>query len=218
MHRYLIFFVIFLGSINSLNAQDNFTFGACEPGKESCQECYLTLVKELLGNDGNVFNLSYVFTSPVHDEPSAVVVNYHFRFDNDTPDEVDTWFWAQSGAYILHPLFIFQFISLFFGNPKPIYEQVVNVTLNATECYGVQNNLQYMILLTQRVSPFNKLQLAQLHDTKLLLTWHYNSVYSSRKFCGLLNIPITLIFCNGWLFGVQPPAIYNGQLYNTQLL
>ena len=158
MHCYsnfkFIVIVIFLSSIHSLTAQDEFTFGACEPGKESCQECYLTLVKELLGNDGNVFNLSYVFTSPVRDEPSAVVVNYHFRFDNDTPDEVDTWFWAQTGAYILHPLFVFQFISLFFGNPKPIYEQVVDVTLNATECYGVQENLQYMTLLTHRVSSF----------------------------------------------------------------
>lgn len=152
MTRYFIITVILLYSISSLSAQDDFTFGACEPGKESCRECYLTLVKELFGNDGNVFNLSYVFTSPVRDEPSAVVVNYHFRFDNGTPDEVDTWFWAQSGAYILHPLFIFQFISLFFGNPKPIYEEVVNVTLNATECYGVQKNLLHMTLLTQRVS------------------------------------------------------------------
>ena len=150
--RYLTIILILLCSMNNLSAQkDDFIFGACEPGKESCRECYLMLVKELLGNDGNVFNLSYVFTSPVRDEPSAVVVNYHFRFDNDTPDEVDTWFWAQSGAYILHPLFVFQFISLFFGNPKPIYEEVVNVTLNATECYGVQKNLQYMTLLTQRV-------------------------------------------------------------------
>ena len=76
MHRYfkLIVTAIFLSSINSLSAQDEFTFGACESGQESCQECYLTLVKELFGNDGNVFNLSYVFTSPVRDEPSAVVV------------------------------------------------------------------------------------------------------------------------------------------------
>ena len=94
---------------------------------------------------------SHVFTSPVRDEPSAVVVNYHFLFDNGT-DTVDTWFWAQSGAYILHPLFIFQFITLFFGNPKPIYEQVVHVTLNGTKCYGVHNNSDYMMLLTQRVS------------------------------------------------------------------
>ena len=148
---FLLIIALFLSHINYLGAQDDFIFGACEPGKESYQECYLTLVKELLGNDGNVFNLSYVFTSPVRDEPSAVIVNYHFRFDNDTA-EPHTWFWAQTGAYILHPLFVFQFISLFFGNPKPIYEQVVHVTLNASKCYGVQKNLEYMTLLTQRVS------------------------------------------------------------------
>ena len=154
-HFFAIIVIVLSCNIENLNAEDvidEFTFGACEPGKESCRDCYFALAQALLGNDGNVFNLSYVFTSPVRDEPSSVVINYHFRFDNGTPDDVHTWFWAQSGAYILHPLFVFQFISLFFGNPKPIYEQEVNVTLNATECYGVQEKLEYMILLTQRVS------------------------------------------------------------------
>ena len=152
IYRCIISIVIFVHVSNTENdLNDGFTFGACQPGKESCQECYLTLVKSLLGDDQNVFSLSNVFTSPIKDEPSSVVVNYHFRFDDGT-DEVYTWFWAQSGAYFLHPLFVFQFISLLFGNPKPIYEQIVDVTLNATECYGVQDNHEYMRLLTQRVS------------------------------------------------------------------
>lgn len=147
-----IVILVHVASNAESDSNDGFIFGACQPGKESCQDCYLTLVKSLFGDDKNVFNLSYVFASPVKDEPSSVVVNYHFHFDDSTPDEVYTWFWAQSGSYFLHPLFVFQFISLFFGNPKPIYEQVVDVTLNATECYGVQENLDYMTLLTQRVS------------------------------------------------------------------
>ena len=135
------------------SAIDNaeFTFSACKPGKETYQDCYLTLVQALLGNDENVFQLSRMFTTPDHDEPSFVIVNYHFQFDgNATEDEIHTWFWAQSKTYFLHPLFIFQFITLFFGNPQSIYEKEVHVTLNATECHGVRT--EHMLLLTQRVS------------------------------------------------------------------
>jgi hypothetical protein len=126
----------------------DFVFGECQPGKESCRDCYLELVKSLLGNGENVFNLSYEFTPPLEDVPNSVIIKYHFI--NETMHYTKRWYWAQSGAYFLHPLFVFQFISFLFGNPKPIYERVIDVTLNATECYGVDK--RHMILLTQRVS------------------------------------------------------------------
>lgn len=129
---------------------DKFIFGKCQSGKESCRDCYLELVKSLLGNDENVFNLSYEFTPPLEDAPNSVIIKYHFV--NETMHYTKRWYWAQSGAYFLHPLFVFQFISFLFGNPKPIYERVIDVTLNATECYGVDN--RHMILLTQRVSTY----------------------------------------------------------------
>lgn len=135
----------------SLTDGTEFVFSACQPGKETCQYCHLTLVQALLGNDENVFQLSRTFTTPDHDEPSFVIVHYYFKFDNSAiEDEVHTWFWAQSKMYFLHPLFIFQFITLFFGNPQSIYEREVDVTLNATECHGVRK--EHMLLLTQRVS------------------------------------------------------------------
>ena len=131
------------------SSTDEFIFGECLPGQESCQECYLTLVKSLLGNDKNVVSLSKTFTSPIHDEPNSIVVKYHFI--NSSMDHVVTWFWARFGAYFLHPLSVFQFISLAFGNPRPLYEIEVPLYLDATECYGVQDNHDYMTLLTQRV-------------------------------------------------------------------
>lgn len=130
---------------------DKFIFGECQTEKESCRDCYLELVKSLLGNDENVFNLSYEFTPPLEDVPNSVIIKYHFV--NETMHYTKRWYWAQSGAYFLHPLFVFQFISFLFGNPKPIYERVIDVTLNATECYGVDK--RHMILLTQRVSHIN---------------------------------------------------------------
>ena len=139
-----------IDNLDNSNSSNEFIFSDCLPGQESCQECYLTLVKSLLGNDKNVVNLSKTFTSPIHDEPNSVVVKYHFI--NNSVDHIVTWFWARSGAYFLHPLSVFQFISLAFGNPRPLYEIEVDLYLDATECYGVQNNHDYMTLLTQRVS------------------------------------------------------------------
>ena len=128
---------------------DEFTFGACQPGKESCRDCYNALAKSLLDNDENVFNLSTAFTAGDLDDPSLVIVNYWFQF-NEEPSRVETWLWANTQTYFLLPLGMFQFISLFFGNPKRFYEKSVNFILNGTECYGAQST--HMHLLTKRVS------------------------------------------------------------------
>jgi hypothetical protein len=144
-----------VGSCQQLNK--NTTFGECQPDKASCRDCYIELVRAVLGRDDNVFNLSQVFTPPTFDQPNSVIVNY--RFHNESCNESDanescvneihTWFWAKSGGYLLHPLATFQFISLLFGNAQPIYEREVYVTLDA-ECYGA--SADHMTLLTQRVS------------------------------------------------------------------
>ena len=146
---YITLVIVFMVRITAGNADPpHFVFGECQPGKDSCRDCYLKLVTSLLGNGDNVFNLSYEFTPPLEDVPNSVIIKYHFI--NETMHYTKRWYWAQSGAYFLHPLFVFQFISFLFGNPKPIYERVIDVTLNATECYGVDK--RHMILLTQRVS------------------------------------------------------------------
>ena len=150
--------VIFTALVAVGNCQlQNTTFGECQPEKASCRECYLELVRAVLGRDGNVFNLSQTFTPPTFDQPNSVIVNYRFfnecNSSNDScMDETHTWFWAKSGAYLLHPLATFQFISLLFGNAQPLYEREVYVTINATECYGA--SADHMTLLTQRVSKF----------------------------------------------------------------
>ena len=146
--------VIFIAATAVGDCQDS-AFGECQPEKASCRDCYLGLVQEVLGRDENVFNLSQIFTPPTFDQPSFVIVNYQFfnecNNNNDScVDEIHTWFWAKSGAYLLHPLATFQFISLLFGNAQPIYEREVYVTLDARECYGVSSD--HMTLLTQRVS------------------------------------------------------------------
>ena len=80
----------------SNNDTNDFVFGNCQPGKESCRDCFLTLVKSIFGNGDNVINLSKEFTSLIHDEPNTVVVKYHFI--NETMNSRVVWFWARSEA------------------------------------------------------------------------------------------------------------------------
>ena len=126
------------------------TFGGCVAGKESCRECYLTLKQELLKRDDNVFNLSRAFFPPETNPPEFVQVTYNF-VDNGVTNETQTWYWVGQSSYFLFPPITFQFLSLFFGKPEGYYAQEVNVTLNATDCLGV--DVYHMTLLTQRVSP-----------------------------------------------------------------
>ena len=68
----IVFLVSAAGGVKGAYVADNFTFGDCKPGKESCTECYLTLVKSLFRNGENVFNLSKVFTPPNLNPPEHV--------------------------------------------------------------------------------------------------------------------------------------------------
>ena len=153
--------MVVIASVARVAAQDDtdeFTFGACQPGRERCTECYLTLAKSLLGNDDNVFNLSSVFTAGSHDTPSFVIVTYQFQFENESKDE--TWIWAETRTYFLYPPRVFQYISLFFGNPKSYYQYDVYLSLNGTECFGVED--KHMRLLTQRVGNYQGIISVQL--------------------------------------------------------
>lgn len=145
---YLIILLVSAVDIRGVNAEENFVFGDCEPLKKSCRDCYLTLVESLFENGTNVFNLMNVFLPPNNNPPDSVIVTYQFY--NETMDIKKLWFWATTFGYFLHPLAHFQYMSLLFGKPEPLHQQSVNVTLNATECYGVSDN--FMLFLTQRVS------------------------------------------------------------------
>ena len=127
----------------------NFLFGDCKAGRDSCQECYQTLVKYLLGSDENVVNLSMAFYPPETNPSQFIAVTY--QYENETTGEVngtETWFWATSGTYFLHPLHVFTYISLFFEKPEPYFARTAHVTLKAS-CREARR--EHMILLTHRV-------------------------------------------------------------------
>ena len=130
--------------------QEQFTFAKCEPNREKCRDCYFALVKSLLGRADNVFSLINAFSPPGKNEPEYVIVTYSFQ--NSTLSEDKNWFWSKSVAYYLFPMNVLQMLSLFLSKNDLKYQQQVRVTLNATECWGVNND--YMTLLTQKVSHF----------------------------------------------------------------
>ena len=124
-------------------------YAKCEPSRNSCRDCYLALVKSLLGSADNVFSLASAFSPPSQYQPEHVIVTYTFQ--NETLHRDKTWFWSKSTAYYLFPMDVLQKLSFYLSKNQDLYQQHVIVTLNATDCWGVSND--YMMLLTQRVSP-----------------------------------------------------------------
>ena len=159
--------IIFFNSIPS-EATNNFVFGECSPGKDSCRDCYISLAQHLFQSDENVFNLSEVFFPPDTNTPEFVVVRYHFQ--NTSYEKIQTWFWGASASYFLYPMATFQFLSLFFGKPEAFWTSEVDITLNATECEGVKQN--HLKFLTQRVSHscFKEFKDIDMHDCQQLVS------------------------------------------------
>lgn len=135
-------------SLNYVSPSADFVYGKCNEGDAICRNCYTELVRAVFGNDDNVFNLNKAFFPPRTNPAEFVVITYLFK--NESMDEPKIWFWTEQSSYLLHPLHTFQFLSLFFGKPEAFYTQQADVTLNATDCWGVDDD--HLELLTQRVS------------------------------------------------------------------
>lgn len=144
----LLLSIILIFTPPCTGAVNNFVFGECPPGKDSCRDCYISLAQHLFQSDENVFNLSTAFFPPETNTPEFVVVRYHFQ--NTSYEKTQTWFWGASASYFMYPMATFQFLSLFFGKPEALWTSEVDITLNATECEGVKQN--HLKFLTQRVN------------------------------------------------------------------
>ena len=147
---YLVTLTLLLACLNSISSEKNqeFTFAKCEPHREKCRDCYFALVKSLLGSADNVYSLINAFSPPGKNELEYIIVTYNFQSYTMNVDK--NWYWSKSVAYYMFPMLVFQTLSLLLSKNSIKYQQHVTVTLNATECWGVNNG--YMTLLTQKVS------------------------------------------------------------------
>ena len=110
---------------------------------EFCRSDFYVLEKDLLSRSDNRFNLTKTFFPPRDAHPVIVEVIYVF----EGSEETDVWFWSESMFYLVQPLDIFQYTSLFFSNLS-FRKKVVTVTLS-TNCSRVDH--EFLMILTQRV-------------------------------------------------------------------
>ena len=116
----------------------------CLDQSQSCDECYDTLAKSLVNMCNNKYNLRRVFYPLGKPPPVFVTVTYQYN-DSSVPNQ--TWYWGTGVFYFLQPLEVFQFTSLFFGNPAWRKDDL-NLTLPA-QCANASED--FMTELTEQV-------------------------------------------------------------------
>ena len=139
----------------------------CKAEGESCHQCYQTLESYLLNTSDNKYQLRRVFYPLEVADPVFVTVTYQYIGTNTTK----LWFWSEGIFYFLQPIEVFQFTSLFFGNPS-WRSSTLNITL-PSECETASN--EFMTELTQMV-----------RNMKL---YHYKNKFAV----------LTVVACHAWL-------------------
>ena len=118
--------------------------GECRDQSQSCDKCYNTLADALVNMHNNKYNLRRVFYPLKGSSPVFVTVTYQYN-DSSVPNQ--TWYWGDGVFYFLQPLEVFQFTSLFFGNPA-LRSSEIALTLPA-ECANATDG--FMTELTEQV-------------------------------------------------------------------
>lgn len=115
--------------------------------ENNCSNNFFLMEQSLLLSTDNRFNLMKTFYPPREAHPVLVKINYSF---DGVENSTTTWFWSESEFYLIQPLEIFMFTSLFFSN-MPYRKSELSLLLDK-ECVTAPD--QYLELLTTRVSYF----------------------------------------------------------------
>ena len=119
--------------------------------QDPCSYDFAYLEGALLSGTENRYKLSKTFFPPRDAHPVFVTVNYTFHNSNAST----LWYWSESEFYLIQPLEIFLFSSLFLSN-FPYRQASITVAMRS-RCSGVSDDLMEMltqrvrIMLTQRV-------------------------------------------------------------------
>ena len=109
---------------------------------DSCSSSYHLLERDLLSSTDNRYQISRAYY-PTR-SPRPVVVRIRYCYPDGTNE---TWYWSESQFYLIQPLEIFQFTSLFFSN-LPSRQTEATIMLSQ-QCAEVDN--EFLETLTQRV-------------------------------------------------------------------
>lgn len=147
----LLLFTSLLTSNLPIVAADCFSSG----NYDNCATCYQTFANALINTSDNKYNLSKAFF-PTHKAISVHVRVEYIRVSNTSDSK--TYFWIMGGFYLIQPLDVFLYRSLFFSPPS-YRQESVTVTL-PDECFTndtmtdftKKTNEEFFQYATQRVS------------------------------------------------------------------
>lgn len=99
-------------------------WSVCASEESSCARSFHLLERSLLQCADNRYNLLRAFYPPRASHPVVVEINYTFsnssnntnNISNTDSNDTRIWFWTESTFYLVQPLEVFQFSSLFFSN------------------------------------------------------------------------------------------------------
>ena len=129
----------------------------CSHEGQRCDQCFQRLANYLINTSDNKYNLRRAFYPLEEASPVFMTVTYQYIDTNSSNfSNISTsnqkWYWSDGAFYFFQPLGVFQFTSLFFGNPG-LRSGELNISLPA-ECASAPE--QFMTELTQLVSTMNR--------------------------------------------------------------
>ena len=127
---------------------------------KTCANSFTLLEEDLLSREGNRYNLLQAYYPRRSALPVFVTVTYSFNQSNQT-----IWYWSVSQFYLIQPLNVLQFTSLFHSN-FPHRQRELELVLSE-ECSEAGDEL--LESLTQRVRK-------EFHYEAILISLEYYSL------------------------------------------
>ena len=121
----------------------------------NCATCYQTLANALINSEDNKYRLSETFFPIASVQPVQVRVTYILNTSNQTTLTRE-WYWLVGGFYLIQPLELFLYRSLFFSSPK--WRQGAVTLVLPEQCFETYDDLRaerHFRFLTQRVRSYS---------------------------------------------------------------
>ena len=120
----------------------------------NCASCYQTFANALVDTEDNKYHLSKAFFPT--ESAASVHVKVTYMSTSNTTDPV-TYFWIMGGFYLIQPLDVFLYRSLFFS--PPTYRKESVTVILPDQCFGDSNGTsgelgEFFEYATQRVSSY----------------------------------------------------------------
>ena len=101
----------------------------------NCATCYQTFANAIVNTEDNKYRLSRAFF-PTRNAAS-VQVKVTYKRNLNTTDAI-IYFWVTGGFYLIQPLEVFLYRSLFFSSPSYRHESVT--VFLPDDCFGTESN------------------------------------------------------------------------------